>query len=206
MKLIALDVGTKRIGVAKADTSVRIAVPYSAVEVDGNEFKKIASLARAWDINSFVLGLPRNNQGEETEQSRYVRDFAAQLKRAIPGAKVCFQDESLTSVEAEKRLKSRKKGYKKGDIDSEAATIILQDFLEQHAGKPKSKTKAATAKRKSVKAAKPHRWIFALLAVVVLLAAAGGGLYYYYLQEIKAVSPMWTAMTEKRPIVPLVRL
>lgn len=187
MKLIALDVGTKRIGVAKADTSVRIAVPYSAVEVDGNEFKKIASLARAWDINSFVLGLPRNNQGEETEQSRYVRDFAAQLKRAIPGAKVCFQDESLTSVEAEKRLKSRKKGYKKGDIDSEAATIILQDFLEQHAGKPKSKTKAATAKRKSVKAAKPHRWIFALLAVVVLLAAAGGGLYYYYLQEIKAV-------------------
>ena len=40
MKLIALDVGTKRIGVAKADTSVRIAVPYSAVEVDGNEFKK----------------------------------------------------------------------------------------------------------------------------------------------------------------------
>ena len=113
MKLIALDVGTKRIGVAKADTSVRIAVPYSAVEVDGNEFKKIASLARAWDINSFVLGLPRNNQGEETEQSRYVRDFAAQLKRAIPGAKVCFQDESLTSVEAEKRLKIRKKGYKR---------------------------------------------------------------------------------------------
>ena len=65
MKLIALDVGTKRIGVAKADSKVRIAIPYSAVEVDGTEFEKIASLARAWDINSFVLGLPRNSQGEE---------------------------------------------------------------------------------------------------------------------------------------------
>ena len=71
MKLIALDVGTKRIGVAKADSAVRIAVPYSAIEVDGNEFNKIASLARAWDINCFVIGLPRNNQGEETNQRRF---------------------------------------------------------------------------------------------------------------------------------------
>ena len=113
MKLIALDVGTKRIGVAKADSAVRIAIPYSAVEVDGNEFKKIASLARAWDINSFVIGLPRNSKGEETAQSKYVRKFAQVLKSEISGAKICFQDESLTSVEAEKRLKNRKKGYKK---------------------------------------------------------------------------------------------
>lgn len=107
MKLIALDVGSKRIGVAKADSTVRIAIPYSAVEVDGTEFKKIASLARAWDIDSFVIGLPRNSKGEETEQSRYVRKFAQQLKHEITGAKVCFQDESLTSVEAEKRLYGR---------------------------------------------------------------------------------------------------
>ena len=171
MKLIALDVGTKRIGVAKADSSVRIAVPYPAVEVeDGAEFQKIASLARAWDINSFVLGLPRNSQGEETEQSRYVRKFAKELKRVVPDAKICFQDESLTSVEAEKRLKNRKKGYKKGDIDSEAATIILQDFLEKHAGKPT--TKAAGARRQSVKAAKPHRLLMALFIVIILLAGA----------------------------------
>ena len=64
MKLIGLDVGTKRIGVAKADSAVRIAVPYAAVEVDGTELDKIASLARAWDINSFVVGLPRNSQGQ----------------------------------------------------------------------------------------------------------------------------------------------
>ena len=189
MKLIALDVGTKRIGVAKADSSVRIAVPYAAVEVDGSEFQKIASLARAWDIKSFVLGMPRNAQGEETEQSRYVRQFAEKLKKSIPGAKICFQDESLTSVEAEKRLKNRKKGYKKGDIDSEAATIILQDFLEQHAGGVKKPTtKAAAVKRRTVKANKPHRWIWAVVIIILLLAGLGGGAYLFYDQSLQAVA------------------
>lgn len=185
MKLIALDVGTKRIGVAKADSSVRIAIPYSAVEVDGGEFKKIASLARAWDIDSFVIGLPRNSKGEETEQSKYARKFAQQLKKEIAGAKVCFQDESLTSVEAEKRLKNRKKGYKKGDIDSEAAAIILQDFLEQRTGKPT--TRAAAAKRKSVKGAKSHRFATVLVTLLILLgvvAAVGYGYYQYNLSAI----------------------
>lgn len=189
MKLIALDVGSKRIGVAKADSSVRIAIPYSAVEVDGTEFKKIASLARAWDINSFVIGLPRNSKGEETEQSKYVRRFAAQLKREIEGAKVCFQDESLTSVEAEKRLKNRKKGYKKGDIDSEAAAIILQDFLEQKTGKPP--TRAAAAKHKSVKGAKKsNRLTTVIVAIVALLgiaAAVGYGYYRYNLRSVAGI-------------------
>lgn len=184
MKLIALDVGSKRIGVAKADSAVRIAIPYSAVEVDGSEFKKIASLARAWDINSFVIGLPRNSKGEETEQSRYVRKFAAELKRQISGAKVCFQDESLTSVEAEKRLKTRKKGYKKGDVDSEAAAIILQDFLEQRTGKPT--TRAAAAKQKSVKGAKPHRFITVLVALVLFLVAVGAVGFGYYRYNLRA--------------------
>lgn len=187
MKLIALDVGSKRIGVAKADSSVRIAIPYSAVEVDGTEFKKIASLARAWDINSFVIGLPRNSKGEETEQSKYVRKFAAQLKREIEGAKVCFQDESLTSVEAEKRLKNRKKGYKKGDIDSEAAAIILQDFLEQKTGKPT--TRAAAAKHKSVKGAKKsNRLATIIIAIIVLLGIAVAVSYGYYRYNLRSVA------------------
>lgn len=186
MKLIALDVGTKRIGVAKADSKVRIAIPYSAVEVNGEEFKKIASLARAWDINNFVLGLPRNSQGEETKQSLYVRKFAKELKRQIPDAKICFQDESLTSVEAEKRLKNRKKGYKKGDVDSEAAAIILQDFLEEKTGK--STSRAASAKRKSVKGAKPHRILSIVIALLVLLVVAGGVAFVYYQYSLRAVA------------------
>lgn len=131
MKIVGLDVGTRRIGVATADTNVRIAVPHSTVVVNnGFEFSEIARIARASNTDCFVLGLPRSNEGKETAQSDYVREFARSLKTAIPGAKIRFQDESLTSVEAERRLKARKKGYKKEEIDAEAATIILQDFIE----------------------------------------------------------------------------
>ena len=130
MKVIALDVGEKRIGVAKADSNTRIAVPVGFLVVDGSEWQEIARIAKLSSTNLFVLGLPRSNDGNETRQTLYVRNFARTLCEKIPGAKIRFQDESLTSVEAEKRLKERGKKYKKGDIDAEAATIILQDFLE----------------------------------------------------------------------------
>ncbi len=198
MKLIGLDVGTKRIGVAKADSNVRVAVPYSAIEVDGDEFKKIASLARAWDINCFVLGLPRSNEGNETKQSAYVRQFAKELKNELPDAKICFQDESLTSVEAEKRLKKRKKGYKKGDIDSEAAAIILQDFLEQH-GSAKSISKATTAKRQSVKGAKPprtHHLATAIIVILITLLIGCGAGYGFYLYNLQPVDPEMSCETD----------
>lgn len=188
MKLMALDVGTKRIGVAKADSQVRIAIPYNAIEVDGEELNKIASLARAWNINGVVLGLPRNNSGEETAQSQYVRDFAAKLKKSIPDLKICFQDESLTSVEAEKRLEKRKKGYKKGDIDSEAATIILQDFLEEHTGKKSTTRPAATTNRASVQARKPHKLALTLILCLALGVVGGGLAGFYYAHNLSAVT------------------
>ena len=81
MKLIGLDIGTKRIGVAKVDMdSVKIAVPYGTIDVDGTEFNQIASFSRVYGTEMFVLGLPRNSQGQETKQSEYVRDFAKKLK------------------------------------------------------------------------------------------------------------------------------
>ncbi len=142
MKLIGLDVGTKRIGVSKADSGVRIAVPYGMVEVDGSEFEKIEKLARIYGTNLFVVGLPRNNQGEETAQSAYVRNFAKKLKERNPEIKVKFQDESLTSVLAEENLKHKKGGInrKAGDVDTEAAVLILQDFLESYTQKPSPKS------------------------------------------------------------------
>ena len=130
MKIIGLDVGEKRIGVAKADTDTRIAVPVGFVNVDGLEWQEIAEVAKLNNTNFFVIGLPRSNEGNETQQSLYVRNFAKVLLEKMPGAKLRFQDESLTSVVAEERLKSRGKKYEKGDIDAEAASIILQDFLE----------------------------------------------------------------------------
>ncbi len=204
MKLIGLDVGTKRIGVAKADSKVRIAVPYTAVEVNnGQEFDKIASLARAWDIEGFVLGLPRNNEGRETKQSAYVRKFAKELKEHIPGIKICFQDESLTSVEAEKRLKNRKKGYKKGDIDSEAAVIILQDFLEEKIGKPTTKAAAVHRKSKSVRGHKPHRLRTALISLLVLFILLAGGAAAYYFYNIRPVSEVDCATDESDACSPV---
>ena len=130
MKIIGLDVGEKRIGVAKGDTTVKIATPIGFIEVNGTEWQEIAKIARTNSTSYFVIGLPRSNEGNETKQSLYVRNFAKKLISAIPEAKIRFQDESLTSVVAEERLKSRKKPYQKGDIDAEAATLILQDYLE----------------------------------------------------------------------------
>ena len=135
MRIIGLDVGTKRIGVAKADTSVRIAIPNGFVLVNGQEIPEILRIARLNDTNFFVVGLPRSNDGNETAQSAYARKFADTLAASMPGARIYFQDESLTSVVAEERLKKRKKNFEKGEIDAEAASIILQDFIEHYAAK-----------------------------------------------------------------------
>ena len=135
MRIIGLDVGTKRIGIAKADTSVRIAIPNGYVLVNGQEIHEILRIARLNDTNFFVVGLPRSNDGNETAQSAYARKFADTLAASMPGARIYFQDESLTSVVAEERLKKRKKNFEKGEIDAEAASIILQDFIENYAAK-----------------------------------------------------------------------
>ena len=135
MRIIGLDVGTKRIGVAKADTSVRIAIPNGYVLVNGQEIPEILRIARLNDTNFFVVGLPRSNDGNETAQSAYARKFADTLAASMPGARIYFQDESLTSVVAEERLKKRKKNFEKGEIDAEAASIILQDFIEHYAAR-----------------------------------------------------------------------
>ena len=186
MKIIGLDVGTRRIGVATADSSIRIAVPGTTITVNnGLEFTEIARLARANNTDWFVLGLPRSNEGNETKQTEYVRDFAERLQDAIPNAKIRFQDESLTSVEAENRLKSRKKAYAKEEIDSEAAAIILQDFIETLAvagsneGLTQSTTRynATSVDRQVVKGEKKGNSMLKkfVIFLVILLAATGIG-------------------------------
>lgn len=129
--LIALDVGEKRIGVAIGDTGVRIAIPYDTLEVDGEEVRKIAELMVRNNTDMLIVGYPRNSQGEATKQTEYVEEFCESLQEF---AKIVYQDESLTSVEAEKRLAARSRNYSKGDIDAEAAAIILQDYIEEYHG------------------------------------------------------------------------
>ena len=69
MKIISLDVGEKRIGVAKADSVIRIAIPIGFIDVDGSEWQEISRIAKLNNTNFFVLGLPRSNEGNETAQS-----------------------------------------------------------------------------------------------------------------------------------------
>lgn len=126
--ILALDVGEKRIGVAIGDTAIRIAMPLETLEVDGTELERIAQFVVDEDIDTIVVGYPRNQSGDPTAQTQYAEAFAKQLVDMAPRIK--FQDESLTSVLAEEQLKSYGKPYTKGDIDAVAASLILQDYLE----------------------------------------------------------------------------
>lgn len=125
---LALDIGEKRIGVAVADSGVRLAVPFDTIEVNGKELERIARLVIDEKVDTIVIGYPRNQLGEATAQTTYVEEFAKQL--IDMGPKIVYQDESLTSVLAEEQLKAYKKPYTKGDIDAQAAAIILQDYME----------------------------------------------------------------------------
>jgi putative Holliday junction resolvase len=139
MRVLALDVGTRRIGVAFADTSVRIAIPREMIPVDGNELENIAKSLRLEKADVLVCGFPRNSKGEATKQTELVQEFVEKLQKFLEqkGQKlpeIHFQDESLTSVLAETQLSQKKELSRKdrasGIVDSEAAAIILQDYLE----------------------------------------------------------------------------
>lgn len=127
--LLALDVGTKRIGVAVADVAVPIAIPLTTLEVDGTELDRVADIIKEKSVDKVIIGYPRNQSGDATDQTSISEIFG---KRVMAYAEIVFQDESLTSVMAEERLKRSGKPYEKGDIDALAAAIILQDYLEIH--------------------------------------------------------------------------
>lgn len=126
---MALDVGDKRIGVALANSIAKIASPLTVIANNQQAFTKINEIIREHLVTELIVGLPRNMSGEETEQTKKVRDFVNNLKKHID-IPLSFQDESLTTVEAEKRLLASNAGYNKESIDAVAASIILEDFLK----------------------------------------------------------------------------
>jgi putative Holliday junction resolvase len=126
--LLALDVGEKRIGMAMADTAVRIAVPFGWLEHTETILTDLAEVLLRHEIDVIVVGYPRNQSGEPTKQTAYVEEFVKTIAELDIDAEIVYQDESLTSVQAEARLGTRIKN--KGEIDAEAASIILQDYLE----------------------------------------------------------------------------
>ena len=130
--ILSLDVGSKRVGVAIASMLARLPHPLVTLTSTGDELlNDLQTIIENKDAGQLVVGLPRGLNGQSTDQTREILRFAEQLKAHfdIP---IDLQDEALTSAHAEKELKTRGKPYTKGDIDSLAATYILEDWLIEH--------------------------------------------------------------------------
>jgi len=125
---LALDVGDVRVGVALANAEVRFANPLTTLTNDDSFWVRLEELIGEHDVILIVVGLPRNLNGDATEQTRKVEAFAELLQAKI-NLPVRLQDEATTSVKAEAELRQRGKPYEKADIDALAATYILEDYL-----------------------------------------------------------------------------
>ncbi|MGI0133369.1 MAG: Holliday junction resolvase RuvX [Candidatus Micrarchaeaceae archaeon] len=126
--VLALDVGEARVGVALANTVARIAHPSGALPRTERIFDDIAALCEREHVDKILLGLPRGMQGQDTPQTEAVRAFGQELATRLDLPQE-WQDEAVTSVQAEAELKQRKRPYTKGDIDALAATYILEDYF-----------------------------------------------------------------------------
>lgn len=122
---LGIDVGSRRVGLAIGNDDTKLAQP----------FRTIAPAELAHVIVSegpfagVIVGLPRNLAGFDTPQTLAVRRYADDMLSRI-GIDPIYQDEAATSQVAEERLKASGKTYVKADIDAEAASIILQDYLD----------------------------------------------------------------------------
>lgn len=142
-RLVAVDYGTKRIGLAVADWEIRIATPLETWQRDSQpvEARKFRKLATEEGVTRFIVGLPVHTNGAESGKSREARAFGAWLEKTT-GVPVIYFDERYSSSEAEGFLLSTEltKKKRKGLIDSLAAAIFLQAFLESN--KPQGTTDA----------------------------------------------------------------
>ena len=129
--ILALDIGSKRIGVASADSAIRIASPLTTIPNDDNIWHTISELVNRHQVEALVVGLPRNLNGDSTGQTKAVETFVDSLKSHIT-LPIYWQDEALTSKQAEAELNSKRRAYNKEEIDALAATYILEDFLGGH--------------------------------------------------------------------------
>lgn len=133
MRVLGLDVGDRRIGVALSDETGTLASPLQTLERVGprKDLKAIAALVREHGARAIVMGLPRHLDGRIGPQAVKVRQFAEALA-PVARVPVHFQDEGLTTVEAEQILAERDvpRQRRKGLVDQVAAVLILQDYLD----------------------------------------------------------------------------
>ncbi len=131
-RVLALDVGNRRIGVAYSDPLGISANPLPYIENNEKVFENIKKLVEEYDIGELVVGLPLTLKGEEGEQARITKAFVEELKKHIPDIPVEFVDERFTTSLAEQHLReTTKKSKRKKKVDSLAAVFILKTYLQQ---------------------------------------------------------------------------
>jgi putative Holliday junction resolvase len=133
-RIIGIDLGLKRTGLAVTDPDHRIATPLEVIQT-GQLLEYLKSYTLEEEVEAFVLGYPSKPDGSQTHATSAVRNFYAKLKQTFPGLDVILVDERYTTSLAKDAMIAggTKKKYRreKGNLDKISATIILQSYLEQ---------------------------------------------------------------------------
>lgn len=142
MRIVGIDFGERRIGLAMSDASGTLASPIRAIDRRGASedavtlvMNAVAEMAHGEPIDRIVVGLPRRLDGTDNNQTQHVRAFATALG-SRSGLPIDLQDERLSSREAEARLALRERDWRKrkARLDAAAAAIVLQDWLDARRG------------------------------------------------------------------------
>lgn len=133
-RIMAIDFGEVRIGIAFSDLLKTIASPFETYKRLGDEkdLTYLSNLATAKEVGVIVMGLPLNMDGTEGKRAERTREFGCKLSQES-GIKIEYIDERLTSVEAEEMLISSgvRREKRKGIIDKLAAALILESYLNK---------------------------------------------------------------------------
>ncbi len=133
-KLLALDLGGKRTGVAETDPLQMIASPRETVPT-ADLLPYLKALMAEEEVEGLVLGYPLGLDGKDTDNTERVRKWEANLRRAFPHLKLYREDERFTSVRARQAqlASGMKKSQRrqKGSLDAISAALILEDFLQR---------------------------------------------------------------------------
>jgi len=134
MRIMALDLGTKTIGVAVSDVTAMIARGVETIRRKGikNDFIRLHEIIAQEEVDTIVVGYPKNMNGSVGERALVSEAFVEEIKSQCPEIKVVLWDERLSTVSAEKILISAdmRREKRKKIIDMMAAVVILQNYLD----------------------------------------------------------------------------
>jgi putative Holliday junction resolvase len=134
MRAMSLDVGTKTIGVAASDLMMMIAGGVETIRRTSpqKDFERLTQLVKEYEVDTLVVGYPKNMNGSVGERAQMCEAFAEELRQHFPDVKVVLWDERLSTVAAEKVLVDADMRRKKRRqvIDMMAAVVILQNYLD----------------------------------------------------------------------------